>query len=100
MTIMTRRFAVAATASIAALGIGAGTASASFDPFDAAVADTIGFRLNTNPNALEPGCSLASKLNAPTDIHVDVTQVGSEAHVSVRTGANFSIDEVLVPGQT
>ena len=95
----TSRLALAATASIAALGMGAGNASAFYDPADGAIADTgTPFRLVTNPAVLEPGCFRAGQLGTPVASHVTVTGPPSEAHVTVLTGANFSVDQVLVPG--
>ena len=91
------RLALATTASLLAFGASAGAAWAAHDPGDAAVVDTAGlFRLV--PANLEPGCYLAGATGSPVASHIDVTQVASEAHVSVLNGARFSIDQVLVPG--
>jgi hypothetical protein len=96
------RLALVAAASVAALGMSAGTASAQFlNLGDAAVSnDSPVFRLN--PNTLEPGCFQPGmgKLHHGVDVdsHIDVTQTTKEAHVTVRSGANFSVDQVLVPG--
>jgi hypothetical protein len=59
------------------------------------------FRLN--PYTLEPGCfQLGSGYkyrNVSADAHIDVTQLVKEAHISVAPGANFSIDQALIPGK-
>jgi hypothetical protein len=95
MSRASKRLTLAATASVAALGLYAGPASA--DPSDLGIIDP-GFSLNAN--TLEPGCSLASALGAPSVSHLDVTQNAAEVHVRVLSGANFSVDQVLVPGST
>ena len=97
------RLALVATASVAALGVGAASASADYVQLgDAAVASHAPqFRLN--PHTLEPGCFLPgmgrSHQGADVDSHVDVTQWVKEAHVRVLAGANFSVDQVLIPGR-
>jgi hypothetical protein len=92
------RATFAAAASIAALGLGAANAAASFDPGDGALADTNGFQLIGS--RLEPGCYLANAAGTPVTGHMDVTQPGREAHVGVLWDANFSVDQVLVPSTT
>ena len=78
----TTRLAIAATASIAALGMSTASASAAWDPGDWGVLDTgTPFRLLTN--TLEPGCWLANQTGSPVASHVDVTQFSTEAHVTV-----------------
>ena len=97
------RLALVASASVVALGISAGTASAQYLHIgDAAVSsDSPVFRLN--PYTLEPGCFRPGmgRLHHGVDVdsHIDVTQTTTEAHVAVRSGANFSVDQVLVPGE-
>jgi hypothetical protein len=98
-----RTFALAATASLALLGASAGTASAQFVTLgDAAVArDAPMFRLN--PFTLEPGCFKPGmgRLHHGVDVdsRIDVTQKGSEAQITLMSGTNFSIDQVLVGGE-
>jgi hypothetical protein len=97
------RLALVASASVVALGMGAGSASAQYlNIGDAAVSnDSPVFRLN--PYTLEPGCFRPGmgRLHHGVDVdaHIDVTQTIKEAHISVRSGANFSVDQVLVPGE-
>jgi hypothetical protein len=86
------RLALAATASLAALSLSATAASA-----DTGIASGSPFRLNTA--TLEPGCSLASDVGSPVAGHIDVTGSASDAHVTVRRSADFSIDQVLVPSE-
>ena len=69
---------------------------------DKAVAeDSPKFRLNLH--TLEPGCfALGSPWvyrSVDADAHIDVTQLVKEAHVSVAPDANFSIDQLLIPGK-
>src|SRR4051794_32871221 len=99
------RLALAATASLAAL-TGVGTASASADQYstygDIAIQQNAPlFRLN--PNSLEPGCFRPGHNDfhngVPIDAHIDVTQRVGNVQISVDRGTNFSIDQVLVPGQ-
>src|SRR5262245_44002404 len=88
------RLALAATASLAALSICAATASA-----DAGIAGTSPFRLDLG--TLEPGCTPAIG-GDENDVasFLKVSEFGNEAHIRVLSGANFSVDQVLVPGDT
>jgi hypothetical protein len=99
---MARIKALAAGATVAAMGIGASTASAFPDLGDAGVLSNAPvFRLN--PETLEPGCFLPGMGRwhdgAAVDAHIDVTERIKQVHIKVRDGANFSIDQVLVPGK-
>ena len=97
------RFALAATASLAVLSMGAATAQADYLHLgDAAVSnDAPAFRLNKW--TLEPGCFSPGmhRLHHGIDVdaHIDVTERSKQAHVKVTSGANFSVDQVLVPGK-
>jgi hypothetical protein len=59
------------------------------------------FRLN--PYTLEPGCFQIGdgfrRHGVDADSHIDVTQDTKEAHIRVLSGANFSIDQALIPGK-
>jgi hypothetical protein len=59
------------------------------------------FRLN--PLTLEPGCFQLgvsfTYRDVDADAHIDVQQLVKEAHISVDPGANFSIDQALIPGK-
>ena len=96
------RLALVASASVVALGVTAGSASAHYLHLgDAAVAsDSPVFRLN--PYTLEPGCflpgmgrSTTASTSTPTSTSREAGQAGARP---VRSGANFSVDQVLVPG--
>jgi hypothetical protein len=95
-----QRSAIFATVAVAGVLGGAGVASADYLPGDKAIDHGYGFSLN--PWTLEPGCFTAdSKLawhDSDIDSHVDVTEKRNQLHVSVDRDANFSVDQVLVPG--
>jgi hypothetical protein len=90
------------SALVAAFSMSAAAALADASLGDKAVAnDSPKFRLNLN--TLEPGCfALGSPLvyrSVDADTHIDVTQLVKEAHITVAPDANFSIDQVLIPGK-
>jgi hypothetical protein len=86
------RLAFAAAASIAALGLGAGAASAQ----DNALTAPTGFTLT--PTTLEPGCWLVGAPGNPMNGFMNTTPAaGGQAHVDVLFGAPYSVDQVLVP---
>jgi hypothetical protein len=65
-------------------------------PGDDAVLSQSPFRLN--PATLEPNCQLGGRLSA---VHIDVGgETSQEAHISVANGANYSVDQVLIPSRT
>jgi hypothetical protein len=64
-------------------------------PGDPAVDSSAPFRLNQD--TLEPGCWNGSRLG---DVHFDVGSTEKEAHISVRNGASYSVDQVLIPSRT
>ncbi len=68
---------------------------------DAIKADAPQFRLNAY--TLEPGCFQLGdgfrRHGVDADTHIDVTQTVKEAHIRVTPGANFSIDQALIPGK-
>jgi hypothetical protein len=90
---------------VAALAAGVGLmafASPAMASGDFAIKDDAPkFRLN--PYTLEPGCFQLGDgfryRNVDADTHIDVTQLVKEAHISVDTDANFSIDQALIPGK-
>jgi hypothetical protein len=98
MTKLTTRLAVTATASLAAFGLAASASAASADAGDPAILSAPGAAFRLAPGTMEPGCSLATQEGSSVAAHVDVTQSVSEAHVSVDRDANFSVDQILVPG--
>jgi hypothetical protein len=72
-------------------------------PGDDAVLRQAPFRLN--PTTLEPGCFIPGRGNVDLDSHIDLTSLADgdivrELHVTVRDGAAFSVDQVLVPSAT
>lgn len=95
--------ALVAGTSLAFLGASVGSASADFiDLGDAGVLrNAPEFRLN--PYTLEPGCfkpGMNRQHNGvDVDAHVDVTEKVKQAHLTITSGANFSVDQMLVPGK-
>jgi hypothetical protein len=90
------------SALVAVFSVGTAASFADVSAGDKAVAkDAPNFRLNVH--TLEPGCFVIGSgyrhngVNA--DAHIDVTQLVKEAHISVAPGANFSIDQALIPGK-
>src|SRR3954447_13601221 len=88
---------VATTGCVAAMAF---TSSAMALPGDEAVQSQAPFRLN--PTTLEPGCFIPGRGNVDLDSHIDLTALADgdivrELHVTVRDGAAFSVDQVLVP---
>src|SRR4051794_23690226 len=94
-----RRLALLAGTSLAVFAAGTATASAEYG--DAGIVnDAPAFRLN--PHTLEPGCFLPGQgrhhNGVDVDSHIDVTQRFGNAQITIKDGANYSVDQVLVPG--
>lgn len=107
---MRGRAVLAGVATIGILALGGGTAFAfpadEYVPGDHAIAPGYTFRLN--PYHLEPGAFAVSTpeqwfghdgIGVKVSDHIDVTEEHGSLHVTVLPGANFSVDQVLVPGE-
>lgn len=86
-------------AAAAGIGLMAFATPASAFSGDEAILDGSQFRLN--PDTLEPGCHLASRMSSQ---HLDLTylmqgQIAKELHIKVKGNAPFSVDQVLVPSK-
>jgi hypothetical protein len=60
-------------------------------------------RFRLNPLTLEPGCFQLGDgyryRDVDADTHIDVEELLKQAHVTVEEDANFSIDQLLIPGK-
>jgi hypothetical protein len=84
---------LSALAAMFTVGTAASFADSSYG--DKAVADDVPtFRLN--PYTLEPGCYLARDM---AGAHVDIGDTLKSAHIKVRPGEDFSVDQALIPGK-
>ena len=98
------RLALGVSAMAATLAFGVPAASAAIgnpyhDGYDSAVDGAAPDNFRLNLWTLEPGCYPAFHFMADTDRHIDIGDNAKSAHITVRNGADFSIDQVLVPGK-
>ena len=95
-------FRLALGVSVAAMAL-AVPAAAMAVPGDPGISNPVPGVFRLNDRTLEPACFVPGR-NAPVDVDTHVlvgpTAITSEIHINVDDGANFSIDQVLVPSTT
>ncbi|HEY7074030.1 MAG TPA: hypothetical protein VH418_01615 [Solirubrobacteraceae bacterium] len=95
------RLVLLASCSVGALALSAPAYAAVGNGYsdgqDAAVLSAAPDNFRLNPDTLEPGCLLATR--AMTDRHIDIGDDTRSVHLKVRSGQDFSVDQVLVPGR-